>query len=225
SVHHRVAMLFDAAPPAPAGGWSTTTPRAQADPVLNAWAARLLGPADGITARVEELDDAGGVRTAHIVAFATLGLAPIDLVWTLVGPDGAPAEIMQRLIDVARPGSSPGLRVNLARAGNDRSVSDLLEVATRAQKFLGAARPLDGDDLQPAHTDPVRGLDLDEYEQRATAAEQALTAARAALSAALQNGTDLRAPMYGVAAFGVPGSVPAANGPLEPQARAVLAEL
>ena len=225
SVHHRVAMLFDAAPPAPGGGWSTTTPRAQADPVLNAWAGRLLGPADGITARVEELDDAGAVRTAHTVAIATLGLAPIDLLWTLVGPDGAPAEIMRRLIDAAQPGSSPGLRVDVARSGNDRSVSDLLEVATRAQKLLGGARPLDGDDLQPAHTDPVRGLDLDEYEQRANAAEQALAAARAALLAAMQNGTDLRAPMYGVASFGVPGSVPEPSGALEPQARALLVEL
>jgi hypothetical protein len=82
---------------------------------------------------------------------------------------------------------------------------------------------MDGSDLQPPHADPVRGLDLDELTRRVRAAERALARARSALTTALTNGTDLRAPMLALAAFGVPGAVPSPGN--EPaQARALLAE-
>ena len=79
-VSHRVAMLLSAQATAPGPGWATGSPRADADPVLNAWAGRLLGPADPVSARGEELDDTGAVTTTHVVSLPSLGLAPADLV-------------------------------------------------------------------------------------------------------------------------------------------------
>jgi hypothetical protein len=223
-VSHRVAVLLPASPAAPGHGWATTSVRAVADPALNAWAGRLLGPADAISARVEELDDAGAVTATHVVALPALGLAPIDLVWATAGADGAPTEIIQRVL-AAAPASTAQLRVNLGRAGAQRGLGDLIEVATNARRFLGGARPMDGADLQAPHADPVRGLDLDEYDHRATAAEQALTAVRTALAAALDNGSGLRQPMLNAAAFGIAGAIPVAENTLVPQARALLVEL
>jgi hypothetical protein len=223
-VSHRVAVLLPAQPAAPGHGWATGSVRVAADPALDAWAGRLLGPANAVSARVEELDDAGAVTATHVVALPALGLAPIDLVWATAGADGAPAEIIQRVLAEVPP-STARQRVDLSRAGAQRGLGDLIEVASNARRFLAGARPLDGADLQAPHADPVRGLDLGEYEQRAIAAEQALAAARAALAAALDNGGDLRRPMLNVAAFGIPGAVPVAENALAPQARALLVEL
>jgi hypothetical protein len=116
------------------------------------------------------------------------------------------------------PPPSADLRADLS------GIANLVELARRARQLLSGARPADGADLQPPHADPQRGLDLDEYEQRVAAAEQALAAARDALTTALSGG-GLREAMLQVAAFGVTGAVPAPAVPLDVQARALLPEL
>jgi hypothetical protein len=219
---HRVLMLFAADDQATTGGWATTSPRAAADPVLAAWAGRLLGRAGAAAARVQELGPDGAVSASHEVPLAALGLTAIDLVWATGGVDGPPSEVLARVLDAATaatggPGPGASLRVELA------GLADLVELATRAQRLLAGTRPADGADLQPPHADPERGLDLDEYEGRVAAAEQALAAAAATLEAA--SGDGLRAAMLQVAAFGVPGAVPAPGIPLETQARALRPEL
>jgi hypothetical protein len=229
-VTHRVAMVLSATAPANPAGWAarTTSARAQADPVLDAWAGRLLGPATGVSARVEELGPDGRIIATHNVPLATLGLTPIDLVWATGGADGAPQEIVQRVLDAAvhaagGPAPTASLRVNLGRVGPEKSLGDLVELATRAQRLLAGSRPMDGADLQPPHADPVRGLDLDKFTQRVRAAEQALAAAQTALTTGLTGGANLRATMLRVATFGVPGAVPS-PGNESTQARALLAE-
>lgn len=125
AVTHRVAVLLRADLALPAG-WSPDTPRARAEPVLNAWAGHLLGP-----------------PPAEFV-----GTAPLDL----LAADEAPA-------------------------------SPLRTVAAALQKLISGARGLDGADLQPPHADPQPGLDLDEFEHRAAAAQAALAAATPAEAA------------------------------------------
>ena len=64
AITHRVALVLDAAERVPPGsGWAggNTSPRAQVEPRLDAWAAKLLGPASGIEVLVAELDGAGAV--------------------------------------------------------------------------------------------------------------------------------------------------------------------
>ncbi len=216
---HRVAIVFDATTAANPPGWAdrATSPRATADPVLDAWAGRLLGPATGISAHVEELDHDGQVTTIHVVTLPDLGLTPIDLVWATGGADRIPQEVAARVLDAAGVTG----RVDLSRAAG--GLGDLVEVATRAQRLLAGARPLNGADLQPPHAEPVPGQDLEELEQRVVAAETAFAAAHSALSQAVADGTGIREAMLRVASFGVPGAVPA-PGADAAQARAVLSE-
>lgn len=224
-VTHRVAMVLPATTAGPGPGWASNTPRALADPVLNAWAGRLLGPANALSARVEELDATGEVTLTRLVAFPALGLAPIDLVWMTAGADGVPPELVARVLAAGPAATTARLRVDLGRSGTGRSVGDLVEVATRMRQLLAGARSLDGGDLLAPHAEPVRGLDLDEYEARAVAAQQALAAVRAALSGAIASGNNLRRVMLDVAAFGVAGALPTSDGPLTAQANALLVEL
>jgi hypothetical protein len=59
-VTHRLAVLFNTPPPLPLG-WPAPSARAAAEPHLNAWAARLLGPAaPAASCRVEYLDPLTG---------------------------------------------------------------------------------------------------------------------------------------------------------------------
>jgi hypothetical protein len=213
---HRVAMLIAAEATANPPGWAgrATSPRALADPALDAWAGRLLGDATGVAARVV----VDGEPEPRVVKLGDLGLTPIDLVWATGGADGVPTEIGARVLHAAGVASG---RVDLSRAAG--GLGDLVELATRAQRLLAGARPMDGADLLPPHVDPVRGMDLDELERRAVAAEVALAAAHDELTRAVADGIDPRPAMLGVAAFGVPGAIPVAGGEVA-QARALLVE-
>ncbi len=237
AVTHRVAMLFPTEAAPSQEGWADSSPRARADPALAAWAGRLLGPATGIVARVEELGPDGGERATHAVPLSALGLTPIDLVWATTGAEGPTPELVERIRRSATaapggPAAGASLRVDLSRAGLGRSLADLVEIAARAQRLLAGARPLHGADLQPPRADPARGLDLAEFEQRIAAAEQAFAEAHSGLKQAINSGDGIDAAMMQAAAFGLPGAVPAAALPgadpaatLVPQAAALLAEM
>jgi hypothetical protein len=219
---HRVALFVDAEPAANPPGWAarSSSPRASADPALDAWAGRLLGTAEGVSAHVEELSPDGVVTATHVVTLPSLGLTPIDLVWATGGVDGPPPEVVARLL--AEAGVTG--RVDLSRAAG--GLGDLLEIATRAQRLLAGARPLDGADLLPPHLEPARNQDLDEFESRIVQAEQALAGVRDGLRQALEVGTGIQEAMLGAAAFGLPGAVPAPEtGTEAAQAQAVLNEV
>ena len=211
---HRVALFVPTSGDSPTG-WAprSASPRALADPGLDAWAGRLLGPATGVSAHVVDADG-----TPIIVPLSELGLAPIDLMWATGGGDGTPPEILARLLHAA--GVVEG-RVDLSRAAG--GLGDLVEVASRAQRLLAGARPLDGSDLQPPHSDPVRGLDLDGFEQRVIGAEKSFAQVHAALKLAVSDGTGLAEAMRRFALYGVPGAIPTA-GSESAQARALLVE-
>jgi hypothetical protein len=212
-VTHRLAAFVAATEPQPTG-WAPRagSPRALADPALDSWAGRLLGTATGIKARVV----VGGVATD--VALSDLGLTPIDLVWATGGAEGIPAEISARLLRAAGVGDGA---IDLSRDAG--GLGDLVELATRLQRLLAGARPLDAADLQAPHADPDSRLDLNEFRQRVEAAEQSFLKAHEALRAAVQAETGLPEAMEAVAAFGVPGAIPVAGGELA-QALALLAE-
>ncbi len=213
---HRVAMLLPVDGGSNPPGWAprASSPRAKADPALDAWAGRLLGPATGIAARVV----VDGDPAPRGVPLTALKLTPIDLVWATGGSDGVPPEIAARILHAA--GVSSG-RVDLSRAAG--GLGDLVELATRAHRLLAGARSMDGADLMPPHAEPVRGLDLGEFQRRTVAAERALAAAHEALAKALAGGADPRQAMLRIAAFGVPGAIAVAGNEIA-QARALLAE-
>jgi hypothetical protein len=227
---HRVALVLaaDSPPPAGATGWAdpASSPRASAEPVLNAWAAHLLGPARAVVARVEEVDASGVVQRTHDVELSRLGLTALDLVSISAGDR---AEVIERVLDAATRSSDgfapapAGMRLNVdlsrrpGAAASEHVFADVLEVAAAAQRLLGGARPLDGADLQAPHVDPERRLDLPEYEARAVAAEAALEEVHVRLSTLMASEQpptlgQLRAELARAGSFGVPGTLVARGG-------------
>jgi hypothetical protein len=236
---HRVALLLSAKPPA-STGWATLTvsPRAAAEPVLNAWAATLLGPAAGVRCRVEELDAEGRAVRMHEVLLTELELSALDVIYAARGGAGDTSEIELRVLEVLRrrptgPAAGAGLRVLAARVPTapvtERALADVIDLARRARTLLGTVRSLDGADLQMPHVEPRRGLDLAQLAGRATKAEKALAAAHKALATVLVTpgavATDAgRTALRRLAGYGIAGAVPAVPaGASAEQARAALA--
>jgi len=232
-ITHRVVLVLDADERVPAtSGWAGAdhSPRARVEPRLDAWAAELLGPATGIDVTVAvlgdtgntaaELVEAGSIIAEHRVPLADLGLSALDLVW-ISGDAGAASELAQRAYAAAAPGGggTPLLRLVLEPAADrsQRALTDLLEMAGALRRLVARARPLDGADLQPAHADPDRRVDLDELEARLEDAQQAFTERHGALRDLL----DTTEPTVGaiseqltaIAGFGLPAGPIPASGP------------
>ncbi|MET0460784.1 MAG: hypothetical protein ABW195_16150, partial [Ilumatobacteraceae bacterium] len=225
AITHRVAIVLDAAarPPA-ASGWAgaSRSVRAAAEPRLDAWAARMIGPATGVDVVVTELDDRGEVVTEHHVPLTDLGLAALDVVW-ISGDAGATNELARRAYDAAATGArlAPARFLRLALTSSSdrsrRSLADVLELAGAARRLLAGTRPLDGADLQPAHADPVRGVDLDELEARVGGAHAALEQAGGALGEMLDDDEvatvgRYREALRAVSAFGVSAALTPLTG-------------
>ena len=213
---HQVGILLPVTAAPNPGGWEdrASSPVAQADTALDAWAGRLLGPGTSIAAHVI----VQGESAPRVVHLKDLGLTPIDFVWATEGADGMPREISARILHAAGVSSAT---IDVSRSAG--GMGDIIELATRLQRFLAGSRPMDGADLMAPHATPARGLDLAEFEERVKAAEQALLAAHYALKEAVTSRIDVPDAMMRVAKFRVPGSIPQA-GIEATQARAVLIE-
>lgn len=192
---HRVLVLF-ADKAATATGWpaASRSPRALAEPRLDAWAAKLLGPASAMRLNVARVVN-GVVSTVHALHGSDLGLRPLDVV-ALAAPksgDGA-LELDAAVLDAVRAkfgaeAAGETLRIDPLRASGwlpgDRSLADLRELATRARQLIGNARALDARDVRSLRAAGDSGVDAPEIEARATKAGTALTAATTALASQL----------------------------------------
>jgi hypothetical protein len=105
---HRVLQLFSGKPPV-ATGWAaaSTSPRATAEPMLNSWAAKVLGNPKKVRCTVEMLDD-GAVLETRKLLLSDLQLAPLDVVFGVepLPGVGQVSEIEQRVLYQARLGAS-----------------------------------------------------------------------------------------------------------------------
>lgn len=247
---HRVLWLLAApATTAASPGWpeASESPRAAAEPRLNAWAAQLLPLPAKVRFGVEHLGDDGSVLARLELHLADLLLTPLDVVCMAPGQPGAPAnDLFELAVHVARSQLSnlpvaARLRVDARRragwAADEFSLAEALEVAARARQCLSGARAVDPRDLAPPHVSANGDVAADELEQRATDAEMALVTARGKLSSLLGTPGDgavasLRKAMLALQRFGFSGAVPvapladeAANRvALTTQSRALLAE-
>ena len=226
AVTHRVVVLLADKIAAPSG-WPTLSrsPRASAEPRLDAWAARLLGPAKQVRLTVERMiNDA--VTATHTLHLFDLGLRPLDLVaLAATKPGGETPQLDALVLDAARAkfgaeAAGETLRLNAQRAAdwkaNERSLSDLRELAARARLLVGSARALDARDVQALQDAGDSGIDAAEIEARAKKAASSLAATTKSLAKlSAQSPPDvaaLRASLAKLAAYGIGSAMPPPTG-------------
>ena len=212
-----------------AAGWAAT-PRAAAEPRLNAWIGAMLPAPANIRTQVAFIDSSGKVLSTISVALTDAGVAPIDLI-ALTGSSTVSGELAARLLRAAaakRPSTVPATAaVELIDTRDPTwpvstvSVTELLQILASLGPLLASARAMTAQDLVfPGGASG--GIDNAELQSRADAAEALLRAAPTALQAI----SGLDAALLAAANLGIGAAVPS----LEPtqwaaQAVAAAAEL
>ena len=184
---HRVAVVLPANATAP--GWPVVrTPRAAAEPLLDAWCGLMLGPADAVTLTVDH--DGGALP----VPLPSLGIAAIDVV--MAGRDGG-RELGERAVRAARAGQ-PGLVDPRVRA--DRPFKDLVGLCNALAAVITHGSPLSADAFEvPSALPSAPDEQAGDLPARVLEAEAVLTALRDALVA----GHDLQNVATRAADFGI----------------------
>jgi hypothetical protein len=222
---HRVLQLFSGKPPV-ATGWAaaSTSLRATAEPMLNGWAAKLLGNPKKVRCTVESLDADGAVIETRKLLLSDLKVTALDVVYEVEALASASqvTDVEQRVLYQARLGSggfpqSARLRIQHARPADlkagELTLLDVLEQARRTRRLLATARAADPEDLNPPERGEAGDVNLTDLTARATKAEKALKAASKALATLVSKGTAaesdaLRAALLKLAGFGFRGCVP-----------------
>jgi hypothetical protein len=198
AVTHRVAFVFGA-PPATESNWPAVTPRAAADPQLDAWVGSLLGDPSRVCCRATATTAAGAAPTdLGLIKLTDLNLRPLDvlLLARTSGTPGGASELDRRIAWVAlgKPAAagSTQIAINYDRdsswAATAVSFPDLLECARAINAMMGRARPLQPADLlaPDAATPTIQTApSLDDAKARAHAAATALDNATTVLDAAM----------------------------------------
>lgn len=254
ALNHRLLVLFPGEPDPNdsfAAQWAgRNNPRAQAEPCLNAWAARLLGNPDHIVFFVEyaypDTTRPGWTKShRRKMSVQDLTPCPLDLVyWPMVDDQPALSEVEQWIAYEAMhtrnsytgsPGDIPlqtTLRLFFARddmawRADDVSVPEALEIARAFHDLITGAALLDQRALaQPGSIDDP-AIDQEDLQRRAEGAITGLKTAYQRLAQlhntmAYANLDDLRAALVALARFGVPGAVPPAPQGATDEARTVL---
>lgn len=221
--------LFAIAAGNQAPGWFKT-PRAQAEPRLNSWAAVLLGDPARVRARARFLDASGASVGTVEFGLDRLALAPADLL-ALPDGDGFSGELgdrLRRAAAAARPAPVPASTTVELVAERDAgwapdviSVGEYLGLVQAVSRLIGGSRALEPRDLVVPGDTPG-SIDTADLQARADAAEAQLRAAETGL----QGSGDLDGALLAAAAFGAVGAVPALDSSLwKAQAASAAAEL
>jgi hypothetical protein len=237
---HRLLQLFSGDPPATTG-WAavSTSVRATAEPMLNAWAAKLLGNARKVRCTVERLDEASGaVLESRKLLLSDLKLAPLDVVYgvELQVSAGQVSEVEQRVLYQARRGTdglplNARLRLQHVRptdlGAKELTLLDVLEQARKLRRLLTTARAADPEDLTPPERGESGRVDLTQLSARVVKAEKALKAAHKTLDTLVKKGAAaeseaLRTALLKLGAFGFQAAVPVIAAGDDATARAAL---
>jgi len=254
---HRVMLVFpsDDAPALPTGTWpDTSTPRALAEPVLNAWIGQIIGDPSQIVASLRYLDDQGAVipstpsggtpQPAVSVSLRDLGIHPLDAlaIARVIAQKNQGSLLDWRIItaalgDPAKRPDAPPARFELTYdVTGSRSFLDLFEILNAVSRVLTDARPLKVEDLvSPAEiadaleeAKAVPDQAAKDFYARTVPVRSALTAALSALDYALGAGSGYRTALVQAAAFGPLSAFPNPNVPdaeLQANAQSRLDEL
>ena len=233
--HRLTALLADGGTLARTWPADPTLLRAAVEPLVNEWAAGVLGLPSRTAYRAEYLDANGVIVSAldYSLNETALGLCPLDIVYAAPGRgDVGLGELGQRLRyqRMVRPPAGivwKDVRLNLDRQPGWRAdwitLPELLETAAALRRVLDQARPLAGRDLLASgELDIVDTADLG---QRVALATTALTARKAALVAAGTVVLKQRAALVAAFAAGVPGAVPNSLGATPAEAAALTGQV
>ena len=223
---HRVVALFDTTA-SPITGWAgaSTSGRAQVEPVLNAWASRLLGDPRKARCIVEQLDDATGkVKQTHEVKLSELGLTPLDVVFSVDAQPrtGSLTDLEQTVLmfvrrKVAQLTDTTRLQLAVNRpsdwSAKDLLLQDVVDQARSVRRVLSRSRSLDANDLDLPERDVAIGVDLTELGNRAGDAETTLEKVQNVLKTEIAKGANanaesLRTVISNAGWFAVLGGVP-----------------
>ena len=219
--------LFAVASGVAASGWAAT-PRAQAEPRLNAWASSILPAPENIRVQATFTDSTGAVLATVDIAMADAGIAPLDLL-ALPEASAISGELAARLLRAAaRPATVPatasvellGTRAS-AWPATIVSVAELLQMLALLNRLLASVRALTPQDLVFPGDTPG-GINNAELQSRADAAEALLRST----PAALQGSSGLDSALLAAANLGLGTAVPALDSSQWPaQAAAAITEL
>jgi hypothetical protein len=109
--------LMTIAPAGAATGWSST-PRAVAEPRLNAWAGALLGNPKQVRLRAQFADSQGAALNTVEIGLDQLGLAPLDIL-SLPEANGVSQELSDRIrwfVWKTRPAAAASVQIVTDRA-------------------------------------------------------------------------------------------------------------
>jgi hypothetical protein len=224
---HRVVVMCPGDLATPRWPGSASSPRAAAEPALNAWVARLLGNPSKVRCRIDRLDSATGGATTSELSFSELGLGPLDVLYASESTDELhQSELEQRILYHARQGmgdlpSGTLVRMNPNRDAawpmTDLSWSEFMELAGAARHLVAGARALQAGDLSRDDATTDDSIDAGDMERRAAGAVAALRLATTTLRDALASTTatapeKLREAMLAISFFGIPGAIPLSAG-------------
>ena len=223
---YRLLALFGGTPALPTAWRQPAQPlRANAEPHLNAWAARLLGNPANVRCVVESFDPASGATLeAKEFRLHELRLTPLDYVYAVQGArDVQLAEIEQRVFYAMRrkpDGFAPdaALRLDPRRGAGwpaaDVSYGEFVELVRAARRLISGARAVDASDLNLPERSQPAAVNVTELGARANNSEQLLRRVQTDLQPWLTAPAPdadlelLREVLLRAAHFGVAGAVP-----------------
>jgi hypothetical protein len=212
SLTHRFGMVLGEPAGAVGPGWpAATSPRAEANPYLDAWVASLLGDPRTVTCQV---------NGAITVTLAELDLRPLDVLAlarnVLVRP--LESELDRRVADVVLP--TVATAISYAPQPGDgpqiRTFPEILEVAQAINGLLRHCRPLRAEDFvlpQELGRAKITPSPSPDASIRATQARTQLAALKTALDLAVTNADlpALRTALRRASLFGLGQSYPVAD--------------
>jgi hypothetical protein len=145
---HRVAVQFQPGLAAPPGA----TPRAEAEPSLDAWVGTILPSLDQVGCVVTWTDPAGAAQS-RAVTLADLGLYPLDVL-ALAKPDAVQTmtelddRIIAAVIATAAPRPDASLKIAYMTApGGKLSIFEIMALVRALKTLIASARPLRATDV------------------------------------------------------------------------------
>ena len=189
---HRLLALVAAGDRTPASGWHGTSPRAIAEPRLDAWMGRLLG--DPARVRIRAVFSNSVATEAPVdIALADVlatsdGMTAIDVVYdSNAGANGVSSfesQLVAQLTTTPPAGAPASFATVALQRGRDAewgpdivSFEELVTFSASVRTLVVGGRAVLGPDLGRPEDTPVAGVDTADLIVRATMAEAALRAA------------------------------------------------